>query len=112
MPGGWINLHLLLWKHIIYALTLVETEDEDFTPHAVWQATWTRLERKVLAKQVGIQTVLLRAESRGEDPPSLERKGAPIAPLADIDEKGKFVWNEDTPNELTKLMTPPKKTAR
>ena len=54
LPEGWINLHLLLWKYTIYQLTLVCTEDARFRAHEVWQAAWSRLQKK----RVGIVTRL------------------------------------------------------
>ena len=51
LESGWINLHLLLWKHLVHLLTKVETEDAKLSEHEVWQAAWHRLERKAMAKQ-------------------------------------------------------------
>ena len=73
LDAGWINLHLLLWKHIIYALTVVSTEDAKFEQHSIWQAAWTRFERKAHAKQENVRTLLLRAESRGSKPPDVKK---------------------------------------
>jgi hypothetical protein len=75
---GWVNLHLLLWKYIIYELTQVATEDATFHVHSVWAAAWVRLEKKILAKSEAIKPVVLRAESRGDDPPNMTKYG--IAP--------------------------------
>ena len=61
---GWINLHLLLWKQIIYALVQVTTEDQPFKPHSIWGAAWTRFQKKALAKHESIRTVALRDQSR------------------------------------------------
>ena len=55
---------LLLWKHLVQALTKVETEDAKFSEHEVWQAAWHRLERKALAKQESTKTIIRRADSR------------------------------------------------
>ena len=41
-----------------------------------------RFEKKALAKQVGAQTVRLRAESRGDAKPDLTKKGLPIDHIA------------------------------
>ena len=107
LEEGWINMHLLLWKYIIFHLTQVETEDATFHAHAVWQNAWARFEKKALAKQENVRTVVLRAESRGEDPPDLERKGRPLAPIADLSGEGKILWNGKIKEELAKLATAP-----
>ena len=33
---GWINLHLLLWKHIIALLVKIEMEGEKYDEHKIW----------------------------------------------------------------------------
>ena len=100
---------LLLWKHLVQALTKVETEDAKFSEHEVWQAAWHRLERKALAKQESTKTIIRRADSRGDEPPDLERKGAPLAPIASFNEYGSLVWNNEFYNKVRMLATPPKK---
>jgi len=112
LPEGWVNFHLLLWKHLIYSITMVEIEDKKFAPHEVWQATWTRLEKKVLAKQVGIRAVIRRADSRGETLPDIVNRGKVIAPLASLSPDGKFEWNELILTEIKRLATPPPKRIR
>ena len=107
VPSGWTNLHLLLWKQVVYGLTIVETEDEEFMPHKVWQAAWWRFERKTLAKQVGAQTVRLRAESRGDAKPDLTKRGLPMDPIASLTAAGEVEWDDELVEEIKKLGTPP-----
>ena len=109
LQSGWINLHLLLWKHLVHLLTKVETEDAKFSEHEVWQAAWHRLERKALAKQESTKTIILRADSRGDEPPDLERKSAPLAPMASFDEFGSLVWDDEFHRKIQSLATPPHK---
>ena len=94
MEEGWLNFHLFLWKYIIYYLTIAETEDEKFQTHAIWQAAKHRFEQKVAAKKETLRTDLLRAESRGIEPPNLERKGRCMQPLAKVNEDGTLVWDQ------------------
>ena len=108
LAEGWINLHLLIWKQLIYALTIVETEGAKFEPHTVWQAAWQRFERKVLAKQENLQTLLLRADSRGDEPPDLTDKCTAAAPIASFDAEGKAVWNDEIADAIRQLATSPK----
>ena len=75
----------------------------------LWQAAWYRLERKAMAKQESTKTIILRAESRGDEPPDLERKSAPLAPYASFDEQGSIVWKDEFYRKIQSLATPPKK---
>ena len=76
-------------------------------PHKVWQAAWWRFEKKALAKQVGAQTVKLRAESRGDAMPDLAKRGHPMDPIAALSSKGELQWDEELTGEIKKLATPP-----
>ena len=87
----------------------METEGEKFEPHRVWQAAWQRFERKALAKQEGVKTVKLRAESRGDDTPDLSNRGKPLEPIAELTEDGKLKWNDSIVSEIKRLADPPKK---
>jgi len=109
LEPGWINLHLLLWKHIIYALTVVSTEDATFEQHSIWQAAWARFERKAHAKQENTRTLLLRAESRGSNSPDIKSKARPLAPIASFEEDAKLVWDNNIVALISKLATPPPK---
>ena len=110
--AGWINLHLLLWKHMIYHLTIAETEDKPFRPHEIWQAALARFQYKANAKVEIVRTDILRAESRGNEPPDLSNRGACMAPLADITPEGKLAWNDELIERITKLTKPPKTTKK
>ena len=107
LHAGWINLHLLLWKQIIYQLTCVTLEDASFHPHEIWQAAWTRLNSKALAKQEHLRTARLRAESRGKDMPSSDRYARPLRPLATFDEHGKLEWNPNIYETIRRLSQTP-----
>ena len=106
---GWLNFHLLLWKYIIYYITIAEKEDEKFQTHAIWQAAKQRFEQKVAAKKETLRTDLLRAESRGLEAPNLERKGRCMQPLARVNEEGALEWDHDIVAKIDKLATPPPK---
>ena len=112
MAEGWINMHLLLWKQCVYQLTTVSTEDATFSSHEVWQAAWARFERKALAKQEHIRTILLRAESRGIEPPDVIKKASPLTPLATITPEGKVVFDESIVQQIKTLGTKPPKPTR
>ena len=105
-------MHLLLWKHIVFQLTQVETENARFETHEIWQATWARFEKKALAKQENVRTLILRADSRGDEPPDLENKAAPLAPIATFDEGGIVLWDEKVKHEINRLATTPTSTRR
>ena len=62
-----------------------------------------------MAKQESTKAIILRADSRGDEPPDLERKGAPLAPIASFNEYGSLVWNDEFYNKVQSLATPPKK---
>ena len=105
---GFINLHLLLWKFTIYHLVQVETDDQPFSAHHVWQATWKRLERKILTVGEKVRSRILVADSRGYGPPkNLGSKGKPIEPLASISEQGTLKWNDKLIEEIKQLGKPP-----
>ena len=69
-------------------------------------------EKKALAKQEDLRTTVLRAESRGEDPPDLSTRGAMLHPLAEVSGVGIIKWNEEIREKITNLAKPPKKPAR
>ena len=62
---GWINLHLLLWKHMIALLARVEEEGEKYAEHKVWPPTWIRFQRKVLALKEKMDIEVRRSVHRG-----------------------------------------------
>ena len=67
-----------------------------------------------VAKQVGAQTVKLRAESRGDTLPDLAKCGHPMDPIAALSSKGELQWDEELTGEIKKLATPrsPRRDAR
>ena len=109
LQEGWINLHLLVWRYLIYHLVLVETEDAKFQKHEVWQATWHALEKRALARAEHIRTDILRADSRGDEPPDVTSKGSCLAPLASLAGDGSLVWNEELKHKISALATPPRR---
>ena len=109
LAAGWINLHLLLWRYTIYELVLVNTEDKTFKHHEIWQATWTRFERKVLTKQAQVQARLRQAESRGALAPDITRSSKPMEPIASFDADGNVVWKEDIVKQIKALCKRPPK---
>ena len=100
---GWVNLHLLLWKHVIFSLVQVDTEDVAFTQHGVWQPTWYRLEKKALALSERAKAVIRRAANRGEQTPDVTNRGDPLKPIARIDATGHLVWNDEIVKKLKSL---------
>ena len=96
-------------KHVIYRLTIVETEDAVFKPHEVWQATWARIQKKVAAKSESVRSDVLRAQSRGQDPPDLTTRGECMAPLASFSSDGVLGWNKEIVDKIKKLTLSPKK---
>ena len=112
MEEGWVNLHLLLWKFLIYHVVIVETEDAKFQVHETWQAAWQRLELKILAKQEAIRTDLLRADSRGLEPPDVTSRSKCMHPIAKVEQDGTITWDENIRSAIKQLATPPKKPQR
>ena len=104
---GWINFHLLLWKFVIYQLTIVSTEDAVFTTYGVWQAAWHAFKRKALAKSENVRTEFLRAESRGLPPPDLSKRGRCMEPLASFDDVGTLIWNDSLVEKMEALCERP-----
>ena len=112
LKAGWIHLHLLLWRYTIYHLVLVDTEDATFKPHEVWQATWTRYERKALTKQIHVKDLLRQAESRGAIAPDTTKEAKPLTPLATFDAEGQLTWDSELVKRIRKLSTAPPKKGR
>jgi len=92
---AWLNLHLLLWKYLITAITAVDTEDRRFIKYNVWKSTWDQFKWKADALSVKANMSVDRNASRGEDPPNLERKSAILSPIASLNETGAIVWNDE-----------------
>ena len=105
---GWVNLHLVLWKYVIAALVRVDTEDEKFAAHDVWQATLARIRSKILARYEGVLALVRRADARGETAPDVSSKDAPFRPLASIGDEGVALkWNKEVMDKLFDLSKPP-----
>ena len=80
--------------------------------HEVWQATWARLESKILAKKESVRSEILRADSRGDEPPCMKRKSTAFAPLAKFTPEGELEWNDELVNKIKTLATAPKKRSK
>ena len=103
LDRGWINLHLLLWKYIIYSLTVLQTEGIPLHTHSIWQAAWQRFIWKAEALGEKVKTLHLRAESRGDEPPDSSGKGTAMSPLATFTEDGRLIWTVDLKQKIEKL---------
>ena len=112
LKEGWVNLHLLLWKHLVAAIVKVELEEEKYRNENVWAPTWKRLERKVLALLERVQSDVRRKTSRGEPVPDMRRRSRPIEPIASFDEGGNLIWNEEIKQKLKELGKPKPEAAR
>jgi len=113
LERGWINLHLLLWKYVIYELTVVETEDATFSTHDAWREAWRQFTRKTRIKGEIAQAFARLMDSRGKPPPDLSRYSKHIAPLGVFTESGQIRWNKELEEEIIKLgTTPPKPNPR
>ena len=109
LQEGWINLHLLIWRYLIYCLTMVEVEEATFQKHEVWQAALQAFEKRALARVEHVRTDILRADSRGIEPPDVKSKGTCLEPLASITADGKLAWNEDLKKKIEALAAPPRR---
>ena len=56
-----------------------------------------------------IRTDILRADSRGDEPPDVTSKGSCLAPLASLTENGTLVWNDELKQKILALATPPRR---
>ena len=81
----------------------VETEDEEFTPHQIWFATWKRFRKRALALQEKNKTITLRKEGRGEDPPDFSEKGKALAPIARLHKDGTLAWDDELVTRIEAL---------
>lgn len=106
LEEGWTNLHLLLWKQFIALLVRIELEGESFGTDKVWAPAWGRFEEKVLALKTGVENVKRRAESRGEEPPDLSKRGRAIEPIASFTIDGDLTWNREIVRKLKELAKP------
>ena len=100
---GWINMHLLLWKHIIALLVKIEEEGEVYAVHKIWAPTWIRFERKVLALKEKVDIEIRRSEARGEQIRDMSRKSRPMEPLASFTEAGELQWNAELVKRVKEL---------
>ena len=53
--------------------------------------------------------MLLRAESRGQQKPTLEKKSECMAPLVELDKDGRLVWDDNSTAIIEKLAETPVK---
>lgn len=103
MEGGWINLHLLIWKQLIALLVRIEEEGEKFNAQKVWAPAWMRFEKKVLAHKEGVDIEVRRSVSRGEQIRDMRKKPRPIEPFASYLEEGDLIWNESLVRKVREL---------
>ena len=96
-------MHLLIWKHIVAHMTRIDTEGIKFDPRDIWNPVWIRLERKCLAIAEKAQASIRLAESRAWKPPPMGKRGAPMRPIAEIDDDGRIVWEETIITTIKKL---------
>ena len=100
-------MHLLIWKQTVAALVRVDTEQHPFNTHEVWAAAWTRLKKKIKAKQERAKQKLRRHESRGEETIlDRDKESAPMAPIAGLSPDGDLEWNKELATEIDKLCKP------
>ena len=100
---GWVNFHLLLWKHLVAAIVRVELEGEKFECKNVWAPSWVRFEKKTLALAERVAMEKRRADGRGAKCRDLSSRSAQIEPLAEFSENGELVWNDDLVKKIKAL---------
>ena len=81
---GWVNFHLLLWKHLVATIVRVELEGEKFECKNVWAPSWVRFEKKTLALAERVAIEKRRAESRGKEHKDLSSRSTQIEPIAEF----------------------------
>ena len=99
----WQCLHLLLWRQLIGMLVGIEYDDAIFKETTVWYQAWRRLKDKAAALSERAKTDIRRKESRGEEPPNMDKRANPMKPLASWTSTGDLVWNETLVEELNEL---------
>ena len=90
-----MNLHLLLWKHIVALLTKIELEGEKYAEEKIWAPAWVRFERKVLTLKERVDIARRRALGRGDEPRDMSSKTKLVAPLALFTKEGDLAWNKE-----------------
>ena len=100
---GWVNFHLLLWKHLVATIVRVELEGEKFECKNVWAPSWVRFEKKTLALAERVAMEKRRADGRGAKCRDLSSRSAQIEPLAEFSENGELVWNDDLVKKIKAL---------
>ena len=106
LEEGWINLHLLLWKHIIAHMVRIEIDGEKYNPDHIWAPAWVRLRDKASALQEKVWAAVRLEDSRGTPPKCKKSRGTPLQPIAKISEYGMLEWDEDLKSQLEKLAKP------
>jgi hypothetical protein len=81
-PKSIINFMITLWKNILISFYIVDIDYTPFDADAIWRYTLKRFADLALAHAHEARTTQLFSISRGEDPPSLTRYNARLAPLA------------------------------
>ena len=95
IDDGWINLHLLLWKHLVATMVAVELEGAKYDARSVWAPAWKRFEKKALALEERVRIEIRRAEARGEEPRDMEPRSHPLRPIGRFSKGGKLEWNHE-----------------
>ena len=78
-------------------------EGEKYDPRTVWRHTWRRFERKAAALAEVVANVRRRADSRGDEPPDLSPRSAPLTPIARFSPEGELIWDNNIVKEIKLL---------
>ena len=98
-----MNLHLLIWKHLVAAIVRVELEGEKFESKHIWAASWARFKKKTLALAERVAMERRRAEGRGMKHRDLSSRSTQIEPIAEFSENGELDWNDDLVKKIKAL---------
>ena len=97
-----LALHLVVWKMILIAFTLVDTNGEQFQAEEVWKGAVRRFISRVERLKVSVRIRAAKCRSSHSDL-SLEHENKMLAPLGSFNEVGVFRWSDVVWKEIRRL---------
>ena len=97
-----LALHLVVWKMILIAFTLVDTSGERFQAEEVWKGAVRRFISRVERLKVSVRIRAAKCRSSHSDL-SLEHENKMLAPLGSFNEVGVFRWSDVVWKEIRRL---------
>lgn len=107
LPQGLSALHLVVWKMVIFNLTLVQTENKRFVPDRVWEDALRRFETRISALAFKVTRKAISSGARAMKLMEPEAESRLVAPLACFGMWGKVIRADSYETEVKAFLPTP-----